>query len=74
MDMVLDTNTLSDFLSIFYSNDIGLNGNFTSGFTISDKVAHDLNKIVETYRYEGAFENILVILSTFAFIEIAKQF
>jgi hypothetical protein len=74
MDIILDTNILSDFIDAYYKFDVGVDGNFEDYKTISPKLCKLLNSILNCYRFNGTLEEGIVGASAFAFIEIARKF
>src|SRR5215212_641570 len=70
-DLIIDTNVLKDFLVQFYKKDEKAFFNTTF---ISTEIAKKLNLIHATYSVTGTFSNGVVVASTFAFIELARQF
>lgn len=73
-DIVLDTNFLADFLAIFSENSINTGGVFTEKYRIKKVVCQKINSILNCHREIGTYDEGLVIASSFAFIEIVRQF
>lgn len=73
-DVVLDTNLLSDLISSYYRFDIRKSGEFQSHNNINEKFCGKLNLILNNYRNNLTLEDGVIVASSFAFIEIARQF
>ena len=80
MDIVLDTNILSDLLVQYFSTDFHRSSKFYASQFISEATAREINLRVKWHSEEVDHfgDNVgaagLVIASTFAFVEIARQF
>jgi len=73
-DIVLDTNVLADFIASYYKFEINVSGSFEEYKTISRFFAEKLNLINSNYKNYGVLQDGVIIASTFAFVEIARQF
>ncbi len=78
-DVLLDTNLLSDLLAVFYSDAFRTKRLFYPYQTLTSKIVRELNRIVRWHdeRLWNETEELpggLVVASTFAFVEIARQF
>ncbi|MBV7330950.1 hypothetical protein KFU94_22460 [Chloroflexi bacterium TSY] len=77
-DILLDTNVLADLLSIFFSENYRASRRFQPYQTISRELARRINQIVlwhDDNGYDGEDSpQGLIISSSFAFVEIARQF
>lgn len=74
-DIVLDTNIAADFLAVFFENKVNSGGAFAAKYRLSVDLVRRVNKILDEYRHgEGVFASGIVVVSSFAFVEIARQF
>lgn len=73
-DIVLDSNILSDFISIFYENNVNTHGSFEERYRVNRVLANRINLILKTFRENETFEDGVVVVSSFAFVEIARKF
>ena len=73
-DVVLDTNVLADVIAAYYQQNIRFGGNFVEYETITDMLVTKLNEVLNNFRDYGTFEKGVIIGSSFAFIELARQF
>lgn len=73
-DIILDTNVLSDFIASFYNCDVRNNGNFEAHNSLTAGLANRINGILNNYRSYEALDKGVIVASSFAFVEIARQF
>lgn len=73
-DIVIDTNILGEFLQQYFQNKIHSDGVFVEGKFLNNKIVVKLNSILHTYRANNSFDKGLVIVSSFAFIELSRKF
>ncbi len=73
-DIVLDTNVLSDFIACYYKYDIRKDGDFIEYENLSGNLVFRLNEILNNYRSYDTLNKGVIIASTLAFVEIARQF
>ncbi len=66
-DIILDTNVLADLLAQYYELPFLEKGVFRSYKTLNSKLVKEINKTISLHTG-------LIIASTFAFVEIARQF
>ena len=72
--MVLDTNYLADFLAIFYENNVSTGNLFSSKYRVGVELCKKINKIITCYSSYATLEEGLIVASSFAFVELARQF
>jgi len=74
-DIVLDTNITADFLAVYFQNNVSTNGVFDARYNLNVNIVKRINEILSEFRFgEGIFEKGIVVASSFAFVEIARQF
>jgi hypothetical protein len=74
-DLILDASVLGDFFEQFFSPSIANRGRgrFVVGRFLSQHAAQDLNRIVLLHASQDTPSSDLVIISPFAFIEMARR-
>jgi predicted nucleic acid-binding protein len=74
-DLILDTSVLGDFFEQFFSSLVANRGQgrFVEGTFLSQRAARELNRIVLLHSSQDLVSTDLVIISPFAFIEMARR-
>lgn len=74
-DIVLDTNIVADFLAVYFENNVNGHGSFEMRYNLTTSFVNKVNDIINEFRNgEMVFSKGLVVASSFAFVEIARQF
>lgn len=73
-DIIIDTNILADMISQYYGEEIGNYGKFISKGCLSPELVRKLNNIIIWSAWEDIDYSGVVVCSTLAFVEIARNF
>jgi hypothetical protein len=81
-DIVLDTNTIADFLSQYFKQQVagGRSARFCDEGMLTRTLAVHVNRILDTFRryqmgeeLESPYSGGIVVASTFAFVELCRN-
>jgi predicted nucleic acid-binding protein len=74
-DIILDTNVLAEFLEQFFDSSSGNRGfgNFIEGRFLSSGAAREINRITRSYGRYGDLAGGVVVISSFAFVELFRK-
>src|ERR1035441_3320733 len=81
-DIVLDTNTIGDFLSQYFKQQVagGRSAKFVDEGMLTRTLAERVNRILDTFRryqmgeeLESPYSGGIVVASTFAFVELCRK-